>query len=252
MDNSTLLQELGLKDAEARVYTALLQSGPTSIRKVAAGADINRGTTYEALKSLTAHGLVAHTRKGERIQYRAENPERIYDLIADRRARLTQLETEAHSLVPRLLALGRHGHTGDGPIVRFYEDDEGIVLILRDVLHTAAQLPHQTYYAYSSRAIRKYLYRRFPNFTSRRIAAGVHVKVIAIGEGGTTDANSERRWIAEPPASHFSSYTIIYGDKIALISISADDTPYGVVIEDPGVASMQHLLFQTHWSHLVS
>jgi HTH-type transcriptional regulator, sugar sensing transcriptional regulator len=150
--------------------------------------------------------------------------------------------------VPSLLALGRH-RLGE-PAVRYYEDDEGIVVILRDVLQTVAQLKKKEYYAYSSRALRKYLYRRFPNFTRRRISEGIFVKVIAVGEGGDPDQSSERRWIAEPPSSEVSSYTLIYGNKVALISVSPDDTPYGVVIEEPGVAAMQKLLFETLWSKL--
>ena len=87
MDFSTLA-ELGLKDAEIRVYTALLESGPTSIRGVAAAAKVNRGTTYEALKRLSETGLVAYTRHGERNKYRAESPERIFDLIDEKRRTL--------------------------------------------------------------------------------------------------------------------------------------------------------------------
>jgi sugar-specific transcriptional regulator TrmB len=248
MDEYAALRELGLKDVEVKVYTALLSSGPTSIRAVATAAKVNRGTTYEALKSLAEAGLVAYTRKGERNKYRAESPERIYDLIQEKRQMLTQIEADARNLVPSLLALGRHGL--GSPAVRFYEDDEGIVVILRDVLQTVSQLPRREYYAYSSRTLRKYLYRRFPNFTRRRIADGVSVRVIAVGEGGEPDENSQRRWIPEPPASELSSYMLIYGNKLALISVSADDTPYGVVIEEPGVAAMQRLLFDTLWSRL--
>jgi sugar-specific transcriptional regulator TrmB len=248
MDEFAALQELGLKDVEVKVYTALLASGPTSIRGVAAAAKVNRGTTYEALKSLAESGLVAYTRKGERNKYRAESPERIYDLIEEKRRTLKQIEAEARNLVPSLLALGRHGL--GGPAVRFYEDEEGIVVILRDVLQTVSQLPRKEYYAYSSRMLRKYLYRRCPNFTRRRIEDNIAVKVIAVGEGGESDELSARRWIPEPPSSELSSYMLIYGHKLALISVSADDTPYGVVIEEPGVAAMQRLLFETLWSRL--
>jgi sugar-specific transcriptional regulator TrmB len=248
MENYSAFQELGLKETELRVYTALLESGPTSIRAVAAAAKVNRGTTYEAIKSLSDAGLVAHTRKGERNKYRAESPERIYDLIEEKRRNLTQLETEARDIIPSLMALGRH-RLGE-PAVRFYEDEEGVAVILRDVLQTLEHDQTKQYYAYSSRSLRKYLYRRFPNFTRRRIADGIFVKVIAVGEGGEPDELSERRWIPEPLASDISSYTLIYGNKIALISVSPDDTPYGVVIEEPGVATMQRLLFETLWSKL--
>jgi len=248
MDELSILEELGLKPSEVAVYAALLKSGPASIRSVAATSGVNRGTTYEALKSLAESGLVAYTRRGERRKYRAESPERIYQLIDDKRRQLAQIEAEAKNLVPSLLALGER-RLGE-PTVRFYEDDEGIAAILRDVLQTAGQLGTKEYYAYSSIILRKYLYRRFPNFTRRRIAENIKVKVIAVGVGGEPDELSERRWIPEPASSELSSYVLIYGPKVALISVSADETPYGVVIEEPGVAAMQRLLFTTLWSRL--
>lgn len=248
MESTPLLEDLGLKPNEAAVYTALLKSGPASIRSVAATAGVNRGTTYEALKSLAESGLVAYTRKGERRKYRAESPERIYQLIDDKRRQLAQIEADAKNLIPTLLALGER-RLGE-PAVRFYEDDEGIVVILRDVLQTVANLKTKEYFAYSSLTLRKYLYRRFPNFTRRRIADNIRVKVIAIGVGGEPDELSERRWIPQPATGDLSSYILIYGSKVALISVSADETPYGVVIEEPGVAAMQRLLFTTLWSRL--
>lgn len=248
MDEQKALTQLGLAPTEAAVYQALLANGPTSIRSLATTTGINRGTTYETLKKLAAQGLVAHVRKGERNKYRAESPQALNGLLENRRRALQQAETTAQQLIPSLLALA--GSHGDEPTVRFYEDDEGVALILRDVLATTAQLQPKQYYVYSSRSLRKYLYRRFPNFTRRRIAEDIFVKVIAVGAGGEPDAKSERRWIEEPAQTQLSSYLLIYGPKLALISVSADDTPYGVVIEEPGVAAMQRLLFDTLWSHL--
>lgn len=242
------LQSLGLKPAEIAVYTALLKQGPSSIRSIAQLAKVNRGTTYESLKRLAETGLVSFTLKGERRKYRAESPDRIYQLIEDRRRTLTQLEQEAGNFVPELLALGQR-RLGE-PSVKFYEDDEGIAVILRDVLDTVSRLPRKHYWVYSSRPLRKYLYRRFPSFTARRIQQRIFVNVIAIGQGGEVDEQSERKWIPEPPSTSLSSYVIIYGTKVALISVSADDTPYGVVIEEPGVSAMQKLLFDTLWATL--
>lgn len=240
------LEELGLRPAEIAVYVALLRQGPSSIRSIAGIAKVNRGTTYETLKKLAEIGLVSYTLKGERRKYRAESPERIYELIADRKHRLEQVETAATQIVPSLLALGQH-RNGE-PSVKFYQDDEGIAVVLRDVLETVAKLAKKHYWVFSSRPLRKYLYRRFPTFTTRRIQMGIFVHVIAIGQGGEVDAGSERKWIPEPYNESLSSYVIIYGSKVALISVSADDTPYGVVIEEPGVAAMQRLLFDTVWS----
>lgn len=240
-----LLQELGFSKVEGETYWALLNLETVSIRKVAAYSGINRGTTYEALKNLVAAGLVHARKSGAREYFSAESPEKVYDIIRDKRKMLWQTQQHAQALVPELLA--KKARPQGRPLVRYYEDDEGVVAILRDVLQTCVQLETPEYYVYSSRPLRQYLYRMFPEFTARRIAEGIGVKVIAIGEGGDPAAASERKWLAEPNEAGISSYTIIYGNKIASISISNDYTPYGVVTEDAGAAAMQRLLFETLW-----
>ncbi len=240
-----LLHQLGLTLNEALTYRALLQLEAVSIRKVAQLSGINRGITYEAIKSLLAQGLVSARHSGKREYYSAESPEKIYDIIREKRKDLWQNLQDAKKIIPTLSAqsarpLGR-------PLVRYYEDDEGIVTILKDVLRTCSQLYIPKYYVYSSRPLRQYLYRKYPQFTERRIKEGISVKVIAIGEGGVPAPSSERKWLSGHISNDVSCYVIIYGDKVASISVSQDFIPYGVVTEDKGAASMQRLLFEQLW-----
>lgn len=243
-----MLMQLGLEDPEARTYLALLELEAVSIRKVAEATGINRGTTYEIIRRLVGQGLVTVRTTGKREYYSAESPEKIYDIIRDKRKDLLQTQKLAADVVPKLLA--QSVRPQGSPLVKYYEDDEGVVAILKDLLQTCGKLKIPEYYAYSSRPLRQYLYRKFPTFTERRITEGIAVKVIAIGDGGDPAAVSERKWLPEPPDSNISSYTLIYGNKVAQISISKDFTPYGVVTEDVGAASMQKLLFENLWKHL--
>lgn len=250
-DNSEiikLLTDLDLSYAEAQTYNALLYLESISIRKIAAATGINRGTTYEALKRLVALGLVSVKRRGKREQYTAETPEKIYDIIREKRRDLLDASALAKHVVPDLLA--QTSRNEGRPVVRYYEDDEGVAAILKDVLQTCRTLPDPEYYAYSSGPVRQYLYRKYPQFTDRRIAEGIRVKVIAVGLGGEEAAHSERKWLPDINEGDTSSYTIIYGAKVATISIAADLTPYGVVIKDAGAANMQRLLFEKLWRTL--
>ncbi len=240
-----LLGQLGLSETETKTYVVLLELEAVSIRKVAERTGINRGTTYEALKKLARRGLVSVHRRGQREYFLAESPEKIYDIIRDQRKDLWRAQQTAQKVVPSLLARGARPQ--GRPLVRYYQDDEGAANILRDVLQTCRKLETPEYYVYSSRPLRQYLYRKFPHFTERRVSEGIAVKVIAIGAGGDPAAASERKWLPEPTTSDISSYSIIYGDKVAHISISSDFTPYGVVIEDAGAAAMQRLLFDQLW-----
>lgn len=243
-----LLIELGFSTVDAETYWTLLDLEVVSVRKVAERSGINRGTTYEAIKRLVAAGLVHARRSGQREYYNAESPEKIYDLIRDKRKALWRTQQRAQQLVPKLLA---HTAQPQGkPLVKYYEGDQGVVAVLKDVLQTCGQLKYPTYCVYSSRPLRHYLYRKFPEFTDQRIREGIGVRVIAIGEGGDPTAQSERKWLPEPSDSAAASYVILYGDKVASIAIADGYTPYCVLIEDAGAAAMQRLLFDSLWAAL--
>lgn len=243
-----LLKGLGLSNQAVKVYVALLSLESVSVRKIAEETKINRGTVYETLKQLHARGLVHTKNKGERTQYNAESPDKVIDILNEQRRELTKLSELAQVTVPMLEAMRKQ--TGQEPLVRFYEHDEGLVLILKDVLATCRRLKKREYHVYSSKPLREYLYRRFPKFTEQRIADNIFVRAIAVGSGGEKALLAERKWIPEADDNASASYTIIYGNKVAMISISEDYTPYGVVIEEPGVADMQRLLFNTLWKSL--
>jgi sugar-specific transcriptional regulator TrmB len=243
-----LLTELGFAHTDAETYWALLNLETVSIRKVSQRSGINRGTTYEAIRRLIGVGLVNTRRSGEREYFTAESPEKIFDIIRDRRKELWETQQKAQEFIPELLA--KKARPQGRPLVRYYEDDEGVAAILRDVLQTCGQMVNPQYYVYSSRRLRQYLYRGFPEFTERRIREGIAVRVIAVGEGGGPAAVSERKWLSDPGEVDISSYTIIYDNKVASISISEDETPYGVVVQDAGAVAMQRLLFEQLWRTL--
>jgi len=245
-----LLIDLGISMSDAETYAALLKLESTSIRKIATETGINRGTTYESLKRLTDIGLVSVRQNGKREQYTAESPETIYEIIRDRRRDLLDVSEQARKVIPDILA--RKASLQGRPLVRYYEGESGITTILKDVLQTSRVLENPEYIAYSSSRVRHFLYRQFPQFTDRRIAAGIKVKVIAIGAGGGEAPKAERKWLPDPGDGGISSYTIVYGNKIATISIAVDDTPYGVIVEDSGAAAMQRLLFEQLWVTLPS
>src|SRR6478735_2908037 len=132
-----LLVELGFSEAEAAIYWSLLDLDVVSIRKVAEHSGINRGTAYEAIKKLQNAGLVTARKSGQREYYSAQSPEIIYDLIKDRRKELWYSQQRAQKLIPELLA--RKARPQGRPLVQYYEDDEGVVAILRDVLQVCAK-----------------------------------------------------------------------------------------------------------------
>lgn len=248
MKPDTLLTNLGIRPVAADVYLELLKQGPQSIRTLSALTGQNRGIVYESLKELIDLGLVSYVQKGQRRTFAAASPDTIGALVDERLRKDQIMQAEAARIIPSLMAHDRH-RLGE-PAVAFYRDDEGVALILRDVLATVDKLPDRRYRVYSSQLLRGYIYKRFPSFTERRIKQQIFVSTIAVGEGGSPAEFSERRWMPNVHPDNASSYILIYGHKLALISISADNTPYGIIIEEPGVATMQRFLFDQLWATL--
>jgi hypothetical protein len=94
------------------------------------------------------------------------------------------------------------------------------------------------------------MYHNFSNFTQRRIAEGISVRVIGIGTGMSQDELSERKELPATRGEAPNCYTLIYGHKTALITMSDTNVLSATVIDNPGVTHMQKELFDHLWNTL--
>ena len=248
------LSKLGFSDKSAKVYLALLQLGPSSVRNLAEFCGLNRGTTYDALKWLQEADIVSFYKKDSKQHFVAENPEKLHILIQNREEELQRVDKQLDKRIPELQALYNKG--GERPVAKYFERKE-IVHILEDVLETCESSAEAEYRIYSAEGLRKYLYEDFPTFSDARIAKGISVKAIAMGEGGELRGLDDRKWIGKEtnPVNQNDSgfvptYIIIYPGKTAYISLNAHDEPVGVVVENDGVYETQKLIFDELWNKL--
>jgi len=237
-------RSIGLEPRDKNVYEALYRLDKGSLRAIAKQTGMNRGTVYETIKKLSAIGLVTFTQTGARRYYAAASPETLTALLRDRRDQLQQTEAAAAEYAAQLTS--RHEVPGAGYFASFYEGDEGIAAILRDVLQTARSLEPKEYCVISSLRVSTFLYNNFASFTRQRIQDKVFVRVIADVPPREKVVLAERRQL---PPSHqaLNGYTLIYGNKTALLSIDDTNVLSGVVITDEGVANMQRLIFEQLW-----
>lgn len=242
------LDRLGLSHRQTDLYLTLLKLGPSSIRDIATAAGINRGTTYEELKKLRTMSLVTYFPQGKRRFFCAEAPEVLLRLAREKQQQtseaLDRLELE---ILPDLKQLVPESTRTS---VFHYEGDDGIEYVLRDILETVARLEKKDYRVYSSRPIRKYLYRPFPAFTRMRVREGIHVNVIAIGEGGEDAPLANRKWIPSKEIEGQASYVAIYGTKCAMISLLEGDYPTAVILDSAAIATALSVSFDTLWQLL--
>ena len=245
--NLNTLQQLGMSEREISLYLALFQLGPSSIRDIASHTGINRGTTYESLKQMAARGIISYAPKGKRRVFRAEDPDKLLLLAEEKKAALENtIDSLKTDIIPGLHHMKPDFSAGN---VRFYEGDDGIELVLKDILATVSQQPDKAYCVFSTKSIRHHLYRPFPNYTLQRVRKKISVRVIALGEGGEDAEYSERKWL-KTDGRIDASYIAIYPPKVAMISLASENYPVATVLESPEVANAQQVVFEALWGFL--
>lgn len=237
----------GLEPRDLTIYEAMLADPQAvSVRTIAEKVGLNRGTTFEVIKKLVRFGLVSGVNKGERKKYIAEPPqalqgfaEQVRGSLEDELPKLKRYSARLEEIVPK---------EADPVFGRYYEGEDEIAVLLQDVLNSVTAQADKTYRVISSAEVSSHMYGKFRNFTRQRIKKHISVQVIGVGGQGELSPLAERKSLAsdEIPAS----YTIIYGDKVAQITLTSLGDIQGAVVENVGVAQLQRLLFDTLWERL--
>ncbi|MCX6780824.1 MAG: hypothetical protein NT003_01770 [Candidatus Magasanikbacteria bacterium] len=241
-----VLKKLGLSDKEIAVYTALLALGSASVRQIADAAKVNRGTTYDILKSLMADGLISYINQDKKHFFSAEDPAHLKGLVQKQKDQLSELDAELEESISELQSLHKRG--GEKPVVRYFEGKRGVRALLTDVLAAMETAPEKLYYVYSSSGLREQYREAYPTFTEDRITKNIRMQAIALGSGGSTSGLDERKWLTQEEGS--PTYTLIYHGHIAHIANDAGGGLVGVIIENDAIYQTQKTIFQSLWKTL--
>lgn len=235
----------GLSNRDKRVYEMLLETAGGSIRGIAERTGINRGSVFESIKNLQTVGLVTYIQVGERKKYTAEDPEKLHELINEKRRTLRNAH-DAVDMYSAELAVKTKAESEEARFAAFYEGEEGIANILRDVLTTCRVQRIDSYRVISSPRVSEYMYYNYPHFTRERVKQGLHVRILRQGKPLRGEADvSERRYFDDQTDS--GTYTLIYGTKLAIISIDQANYLSAVVIDNRGVSQAHSVVFDQAW-----
>ncbi len=92
------LQRLGFTENEAVVYDFLLKEGSATAQEVYKSLSLNRVTVYEIMKRFLKRGFVSKSKRIGKDLFVLESPDRLKDLIAEKKLHIKRLETEAKEL----------------------------------------------------------------------------------------------------------------------------------------------------------
>ncbi len=93
----SVLEDIGLTNAQIKVYLALLELGETTSGPIIRKTELQNSVVYNALNQLIERGLVTFALKGKRKFFSATDPRQLIRLMEDRKEKIEQL-------VPQLIA----------------------------------------------------------------------------------------------------------------------------------------------------
>jgi sugar-specific transcriptional regulator TrmB len=120
-----ILKEIGLSTNESKVYSTLLRLKEAPIEDIAAKSKVHRRNVYDSLAKLMEKGLISEVFLYKKKFYRAINPSRLIDILAEK-------EQKLKSAMPNLEKTFQSVETEEKAYI--YRGIEGFKNYLQDIL----------------------------------------------------------------------------------------------------------------------
>jgi sugar-specific transcriptional regulator TrmB len=235
-----VLKELGISDTGIDLYLEMLRNGSGTASSLSKRAGVGRRLAYDRMDSLVNMGIASYEDRDDKRVYHPVKPERLQDLVDERRREVEELDRKLSEALPDLSKLKEREE--EDREVRIMEGKEGIKSVFNDEVRVG-----ETVYLIGSPAKSEEILEYFlPSFTRRRKEKNVHIKGVfedglrgQVGEHGQLDA----RFL---PPEHTSQVSIsIYGDNVSIIFWI--ETPLVVMIRDSDAAESFMGYFEMAW-----
>src|SRR3989344_661405 len=83
--DTQILEDIGLTNAEIKVYLALLELGSSSAGPVIEKSGLQNSVVHMTLNRLLDKGFVSYYMEGKRTHYQAANPKHLVDYINEKK-----------------------------------------------------------------------------------------------------------------------------------------------------------------------
>jgi len=245
------LKQLGLQKKEIKVYLAVLKAGSLSAQDIAFKAGIKRTTVYLVLEKLKKAGLVGEIIEKNKKLFFTEKPEKLLKIAQQKKREIEKEEKRIKEILPQLEKILKGKETESSEEVRHYQGLEGIWNISDDILKTRKDqfniVPGKVY---DQLGLSRFLAditkkRRQIGGTKAYLITDHHPQNLKFYREGDTDFR-EIRFM--PEVENFNSAMVIYGSKIALISLVK---PYSsILIKNEVIYSLVKFMFDSLWKEL--
>jgi len=239
MDTS-ILEDLGLTQAEIHVYIALLELGTSTAGHILEKSRLQNSVVHRALNSLIEKGIISFILEGKRKVYQASQPENFYDFIETKKKRFDEIlpELKRKQQFSKKITFGE-----------IFKGKRGISQMYMTLLNSGGK-EYNTFGGGSKVTYDIMGDTWWKNLHAKRIDKKIKCRQVfdetIRGFGNELNKNPLTNIRFLPKEYAQLQETIIIGDYVG-IAIFAEN-PYGVLIKDSVVAEGYRKQFEILWN----
>ena len=242
------LQDLDLSENEATLYSLMIDRPRSTVQELSTYAPFPRTMLYYVLRLLMRRGLVSALKESWRTTYVAEDPERLYDLLADKEREFERGASSVRSLIPQLKS--KYRLVGKRPNVRTFEGTEEYQKVLEDIVATNPK----EICAYEVLTAQKSALEVRRLHEGRRIARKIKKKILFFENAKEIQALKKRKYddytqfrSVTKGVAPFEVDVMLYDGKILYTSYYDAHEPTAILVEDGALYDMQRNIFDSLW-----
>lgn len=234
-----VIERLGYKTNEVRVYLAALRLGECTYSDIAVQLRLPRTSVQLMIDKLHKDGLMNFYVKRRYKYWIAENPEKFIIELREREAAL-------RAVMPELSAMRKSG--GGKPTVKTFIGVDEIRLVHEDILATqqvfVGIMPWDEWVLFLGQEyVHDFIERRIKRFLKVRLLLPRTPLSVRLRERGAKEFRQVRFL---PEHFEIADAIFLYGNKVAIICLNKKQ-PTAVLIDDQSVRKTMMAFFEDLW-----
>lgn len=240
MNTTTILEEIGLSEKEAKTYLAILELGSTTVKPIAERADLQRTSIYNFINHLVDQGLVTQAKVRGRMHYQAVSPARLLEIQKER----TKLLEEN---IPHFLSL--FNASGKKPRIQYFEG----ATQMRQALYEEGRCKHKTAFLLPTQDLMEMIgVETMADINHRRVAAGVIGRSLRVRDKALpfpTSAQSTKNLLTVriTPSNYKSSMGVGLYDTGKVGFFSSKNEGFAIMIESQELYEVMSTFYEMLW-----
>jgi sugar-specific transcriptional regulator TrmB len=223
------LEKAGLTKNESKVYSTLIDLGPSLAGQIARKSGLHRRTVYDTTEMLIQKGLLGYILKNNRRLFKAEHPNRLLEILQEKQ---DSLSPTVESLTSKYLSSKEKEETN------FYKGVDGLKSVFESQLNEKEIL----ILGASSRAseVLKYYLKWYHK---KRVRRKIKTRIIAQSRKMGEVKHAEVRFL---PEKYMNPVSVnIWGKNLAIILWAKE--PLAIVIKSAELAEGYKNYFELMW-----